>query len=182
MGRMWGRKDESVERQLREARPRASDEFVDEVTSRMQSAKPRRREWSRVSFAAALAVFMLGTFASFGGLGYASSGAVSSVKVVKRVVVPQKHQVVVTVRTNTSAADQYGRVKVYHKVKKVVKTVTTPKVVTKVVGVKSSIKPTTSNTTNTLPFTGFSLVGTVALGLALIGLGVFLRRRESGSS
>ena len=177
MGRMWKRKDESVERTLREARSHPSDEFVDAETSRVQAGMPRRREWSRVSFAAALAVFMLGTFASFGGLGYASSGAVGSVKIVRHVVVPQKHQIRVRVRTYSSASDQYGTVQT------VIKTVTKPTVRTKVIGVTATIKPAAATkAAGTLPFTGFSLVGTVVLGLALIGFGVFLRRREAGSS
>jgi hypothetical protein len=175
MGRMWGREEDPVERSLRAARPHASDELVGKLTERV-AGTPRRREWSRVSFAAALTVFMLGTFISFGGLGYASSGAVGSVKIVGHVVVPVKHQVKLRVRTYTSAADEYGSVKT------VVKTVTKPTVKTKVLGTRATIKPTTAKAGNTLPFTGFSLLGTVVLGLALVGLGVFLRRRESHSS
>jgi hypothetical protein len=175
MGKMWERGDKAVERTLREGRPRPTDEFVDAMTSRVQAGSPRRREWSRVSFAAALVVFMVGTFASFGGLGYAGSGAIGSAKVVKHVVVPVKHQIRVKVRTYSSASDQYG------KVKTVVKTVTKPVVEAKVVGSKPTIQPTTVKG-ETLPFTGFSLLGTVVLGLALVGLGVFLRRREAGDS
>src|SRR5690242_6648859 len=97
MGRILGRGDREVERTLREARPRANDEFVDAMTSRVEASAPRRREWSRVSFAAALVVFMVGSFASFGGLGYAGSGAIGSVDVVKHVVVHQKRQIRVKV-------------------------------------------------------------------------------------
>jgi hypothetical protein len=176
MGKFRGRGDKGVERTLRQARPRPSDEFVDSMTSKVQASSPRRREWSRVSFAAALVVFMVGTFASFGGLGYAGSGAIGSVDVVKRVVVPEKHLVRVKVRTYSSASDEYG------KVKTVIKTVTKPVVKAKIVGSKPTIKPTTAVKGATLPFTGFSLLGTVIAGLALVGLGLFLRRRESGSS
>lgn len=173
MGR-WQARDRSVERRLRDARPKASDGFVDGLASRVEASGPRQRAWSRAAFVSALVVFMVGTFASFGGLGYASSGVISSVKVVKQVVVPVKHQIRVRV-AYTSAADQYSHVKT------VVKTVTKPTVKAKVVGSKTTIKPSASVAGKTLPFTGFSLVGTVALGFLLIGLGVFLRRRERQS-
>ena len=175
MGRTWGGKKESVERTLRDARPQASDELVGRLADRVGSSGPRRREWSRVSFAAALTVFMFGTFVSFGGLGYASSGAVGSVKIVGHVIVPVKHTIKLRVRTYSSASDQYGTVKT------VVKTVTTPTVKTKVMGTRATIKPTKATAGNTLPFTGVSLFGTVVLGLALVGFGVLLRRREGHS-
>ncbi len=175
MGRMWGRDEDSVERSLRVARPQASEELVGKLAERVASDRPRRREWSRVSFAAALTVFMLGTFMSFGGLGYASSGAVGSVKIVGHVIVPVKHQVKLRIRTYSSASDQYGSVKT------VVRTVTKPTVKTKVLGTRATIKPTTAKAGNTLPFTGFSLLGTVVLGLGLVVFGVFLRRREGQS-
>jgi hypothetical protein len=34
--------------------------------------------------------------------------------------------------------------------------------------------------TNTLPFTGLSLIGAVALGAGLVGVGIVLRRRTAG--
>ena len=34
--------------------------------------------------------------------------------------------------------------------------------------------------TNTLPFTGLSLLGAVAVGAALVGVGIVLRRRTAG--
>ena len=118
---------------------------------------------------------MLGTFISFGGLGYAASGAVGSVKIVGHVIVPVKHQVKLRVRTYSSASDEYGTVKT------VVKTVVKPTVKTKVLGTRATIKPTKATAGKTLPFTGVSLLGTVVLGLGLVGFGVFLRRREDHS-
>jgi hypothetical protein len=176
MGRIWGGKKASVETTFRNARPQASDELVGRLAEHVGPSRPRRREWSRVSFAAALTVFMLGTFMSFGALGYASSGVVGSVTIVEHVIVPVKYQIKLRVRTYSSAADQYGTVKT------VTKTVTKPKVKTKVLGTRATLKPTkATKAKNTLPFTGFSLLGTVLLGLALVGLGIFLRRREARS-
>lgn len=117
---------------------------------------------------------MLGTFGSFGGLGYAASSAQGTVKVVKHIVVPVKVRRTAAVRT--SATDQYGNVTTV--VKSVTKTVVKPTVKTQVLAARAT-KPTTTPSSGTLPFTGFSLIGTLVFALALIALGVFLRRRES---
>ena len=63
----------------------------------------------------------------------------------------------------TSAGDQYG---------------------TKVVGVKVSAKPTgqAAATTESLPYTGLSLLGVVVVGGVLVVTGVALRRRERRKS
>ena len=127
-----------------------------------------------MAFASAVTVLMLGTFGSFGGLGYAASSAEGTVKVVKRVVVPVK--VKKTVEVKTSATDQYGNVT--KGVKAVTKTVITPTVKSKVVVVKTTT-PTTPQASDTLPFTGISLLGTVVVGFGLVVLGVMLRRREA---
>ena len=181
MGKMWKREADSVERELRDARPQPSDELVGRLATSVAGAGRRRREWSRVSFAGALTVFMLGTFISFGGLGYAASGVVSSVQIVQHVVVPVKHKIRTRVQIRSSASDEYGNVTTVVKTVVKTKTVTKPTVKTKVLGTTASIKPTTAKAGNTLPFTGFSLLGTVVIGLALVGFGVFLRRREEHS-
>jgi len=168
---MWKRRshprDAKLEAALRSRRAEAPADFVAALSRRVQarSAAPRRA-WSRVAFAAALSVFILGSFASFGGLSYAASGASHTYDAVKQVVVKQK----LTVKVHTSsAADQYPpappaphQVKGVHVQKKTPKPPAAPQVAP----------------ASTLPFTGFSLAGTLVLSLALIAGGILLRRRE----
>jgi hypothetical protein len=170
---MWKRrnvpKDTKLEAALRSRRAEAPSDLVARVSRRVQ-ARPAapRRAWSRAAFAAGLSVFILGSFASFGGLSYAASGATQTYDAVKQVVVKQK----ITVKVHTSsAADQYP---------------TTPSKPSGVAGVhvqkvKPKPKPPAAPQVapaSTLPFTGFSLAGTLVLSLILIGTGVMLRRRE----
>lgn len=173
MGRIFKRDGDSLERDLRESRPQPSDELVSRLEERVERSRPGRA-WSRVAFAGAVTVLMLGTFSSFGGLSYAGSSAQGTVKVVKHIVVPVKVRQTVSVKT--SATDQYGNVT--SSVTKVTKTVVKPTVKSKTVTVPTT-KPATVTQSETLPFTGFSLLGTLILSLALIALGIFLRRREA---
>ena len=168
---MWSRRNSpergaELEAALRRYRAEPSAEFVDDLSrSFVQEGLPSPRAWSRLVFAAAVSVFILGTFASFGGLSYAASGATSTYKAVEQVVV--KHKLTVSVKTS-SASDQYP------------KQVLTPPVVspTKKTSHKHHVAAVAPVQSNTLPFTGFSLLATFVLSLALIGAGVALRRRE----
>jgi len=119
---------------------------------------------SRVAFAAAITTFMLGTFASFGGLSYAASGASTAAQAVERVVVEQ----VPLVRENSAAADQYGPA------------VTPPaeEEAASVAGAEAASVAGAEAASGTLPFTGVSLAMTLLISLGLIGGGVMLRRRE----
>jgi hypothetical protein len=162
------RKGSELEGILRSRRVDARVDFVDELSSRLE-AEPdvRRRSWSRVVFAGAVSTFILGTFASFGGLGYAASGAGGTYQAVKQVAV--KHTLIVSVH-KSSASDQYAP-----KPKPKKKHIQAGGVAGKqtavggVAGVQSS---------GTLPFTGLSLLTTFVVSLALIGAGLALRRRE----
>ena len=172
MGRMWNRGGDEVERRLRAERSVPSDEFVEQVSGSVRRASTRQvRRYSRVAFASALTVMMLGTFASFGALSYAATGATGTVETVKRIVNGKAP----VARKATAASDQYA-----------------PKPIVAVV-VKKKAPPAPPATgvapantqvaaTGQLPFTGISLGATVALALGLIGLGVFLRRREGPDS
>ncbi len=120
--------------------------------------------WPRIAYASAVAVAVLGTFASFGGISYAASGSERAVHTVAKVATG-KHVVVAA----SSASSQYQHA------------VTKPQIQVKAV---HTTKPSTHvalgtpKTTGTLPFTGFSLLGTALLSLALIATGLIIRVRE----
>jgi hypothetical protein len=163
--KIWKGQQDPVDNALRSAAPRAADELVDELSGRVLASATRRSgRSSRTAFGAALTVFMLGTFASFGGIGYAATSAQSTVTAVKRVVIAEKKAKTVA---QTSAATQYGAQKV-----PTVKTPSEP--VVRVAGTSA----TQPQQTGTLPFTGYGLGATAALGAALLALGLVLRRRE----
>jgi hypothetical protein len=164
---MWSRRGDHrwLEGALRAQRAEAPDGLVEDISGKLSSAPlQRRRAWSRAAFASAVSVFVLGTFASFGGLGYASSGASDTYSAVKKVAVAHKLKVAVH---KTSAADQYHPT-------------TTPSAFTPPSsnGPSSGVAAAVTTQGNTLPFTGFSLLGTFLASLGLIGAGIFLRRRE----
>jgi hypothetical protein len=170
---MWSRRSGShrgseLEAALRELRSEAPPDLVDALARGVAARQARpSRSWSRLAFAAALSVFILGTFASFGGLSYAASGASGTYDVVKQVVV--KHKLKVTVPTSSAAAQYPAKPKPKAKPGPF-KPPKTPKV--KPVG---AVSPESSST---LPFTGFSLLATFVVSLTLIGAGLALRRRE----
>ena len=161
------RKGSELEGILRSHRADARDDFVDELSSRL-NAEPdvRRRSWSRVVFAGAVSTFILGTFASFGGLSYAASGAGGTYQAVKQVAV--KHTLIVSVH-KSSASDQYAPKPKKKKHNQAGGVAGKQTAVGGVAGVQSS---------GTLPFTGLSLLTTFVVSLALIGAGLALRRRE----
>jgi hypothetical protein len=172
---MWGRlnskRTSRLETALRAHRAEARADFVDDIGGRIAAPRPRAgRAWSRLAFASAVSVLILGTFASFGGLSYAASGAAGTYDAAKKVVVT--HKVVVKVHTS-SAAGQYpsGILKPPKTVVKNVKTV-------KTVHPHHAALPAQTVTAGTLPFTGVSLLATFVVSLGLIGAGLFLRRRE----
>lgn len=159
-----GRELETV---LREQRAEARDEFVDQLSERLEaSSRPAPRAWSRVALAGAVSTFILGTVASFGGLGYAASGAKGTYHAVKQVTV--QHTLFVSVH-KSSAADQYSP-KPKPKKPKAHK----PATATGVAGVQAAV----ARPSGTLPFTGISLATTLLVSLALIAAGLVLRRRE----
>lgn len=166
--RFWGRGDE-LEQLLRSGRPEARREFVASLSQRVNAPARQRRQLSRLAFAAALTTFMLGSLASFGAIGYASSATRGTVSVVKRIVV--KSGPAVTVRRNSAAAAQYNPPPPPPPPPAVANVVEQQNVV-------GAVKPAQASE---LPFTGLSLLATVVFSLALVALGVLLRRRERNS-
>jgi len=170
--RMWKRRNFNdvgeLEARLRGRRAEASDEFVDRLSRTVVTERRApQRAWSRLAFASAVAVFILGTFASFGGLSYAASGATGTYHAVKQVT---SGKLLVSIH-KSSAADEYGPTPKPHKKKQQVQT--------GVAGAQEQLGNVKS--AGTLPFTGLSLLATSLVALALIASGVALRRRERQS-
>jgi hypothetical protein len=149
-----------LERDLRAARPEPRADFLLALGKNLSSATPRRpRRASRVAFALALTTFMVGSFASFGGLSYAASGAATAAKAVKHVVAssgPRSLQ-------SSSAAAQYG---------------SPPAPNTSGAAGEAAGAGAAAGAQANLPFTGLSLLFTVVLGLSLLSAGIVLRWRE----
>jgi len=144
-----------LEGELRASAPRPDDEFVASLVTEI----PRqRRARSRSAFASAVTVMVLGSLASFGGIGYAAEGASKAAAAAEKTL------------GKTSASDQYST-------KPAVKPASPKSQSAGVAGVASASTPAPAR--STLPFTGLSLVGTVGLGLALLFVGFALRRREN---
>jgi hypothetical protein len=100
---------------------------------------------------------MLGTFASFGGIGYAASGASHAAQTLADLATAKK------VKVHSAAADQYGP---------------PPKAQPAATQAAQPAAAEAVAQARALPFTGLSLVGTALLGIALIAIGLALRRRE----
>jgi hypothetical protein len=160
-----------LEDQLRSIRAEPRDEFVTQLAETVESRPAPRRAWSRLAFAGAVTTFILGTFASFGGLGYAASGSAGAYHAAKQVTTGH---LFVTVH-KSSAADQYGPKPKPHKKPK-----THPSVVAGVAGQQAAVNKGVKSS-GTLPFTGLSLLATLLVSLALIASGIALRRGEAKS-
>jgi len=169
---MWKRRSgwQAFEAALRSLRAEAQPDLVQGITDRIQAQPTRvRRPWSRLAFAAAVSVFVLGSFASFGGLGYAAPGVGGTVAAVKQVVA--LHPLKVTVH-KSSAMSQYPPAPT--KPKNTFKPPAPPKPK----AAAATTPPTTAASGQTLPFTGISLLGTLVASLILVSVGLVLRRRE----
>ena len=147
---------------LRAHRSKPRDEFVRELSGRMEARRPT--PWSRLAFAGAASTFIVGMFAMVGGFAYVAAGAGATYSVAKQAVV--KHKLAVTVH-KSSASGEYPGTPSEPPANNVAGETTQH--ASAVAGVASA---------KTLPFTGISLPLTVAIGLALLALGLILRRRE----
>src|SRR5829696_7608303 len=171
---MWKRRKSfgvgsEVESALRSHRVEADQSFVEGLSDRVQAQRiDTRTARSRLAFAGAVSVFILGTFASFGGLSYAASGAAGTYHAVKQVAV--KHSLIVSVPKSSASAQYAPKPKPHKK---------TQPPAAKVAGTRTGVAGVAGvSSGGTLPFTGVSLLATFILSLGLIVLGVALRRRE----
>ena len=160
MTKFWefGGRKRGIERRLRAEAPVPPEELVARIAASLEPRTSRAgRVWSRAAFAGALTTFMLGTFASFGGLGYAAATAENAGHTVKQVVAKAP-----LVREISAAADEYGEDE------------------------EEEAAPTENGVASgeiggaagagTLPFTGISLLITVLISGALMASGFALRR------
>jgi hypothetical protein len=157
---MWGvgKRNGDLERRLRSSRPNARDEFVRALSRKV--APPRRTlAWSRLAFAAAFTTLLLGTFASLGGIGYTTAGASQAYQTVKKLTAAEKVSV-----ERSSAADQYGPPQ--------------EEPIDQGQAEAGEAAGQAIEESETLPFTGISLLSTALAGIALLILGLALRRRE----
>jgi hypothetical protein len=108
MSRFFKRGD-SLEGELRAARPRPSDELASRIEGRIRSERPTfaRRSSFRVAVPVALTAVMIGALAAVGGVSYAATSVESAVKAVSHVFVPSKAHQAVVVEGLTSGGDQY---------------------------------------------------------------------------
>jgi hypothetical protein len=188
--RHWLRREDRLARELRANRPEPSDEFVRVLAQRLDGGRKRLYAASRFSFAAALTVLVLGSLASFGGVGYAASGANQAFTAVKQIVKLSSPHVV----RKTAAQDQYEpkKVTICHKGHTIkISRSALPAHLRH--GDTIGPCPAGSGTLGAgtlasvgsgqnLPATGLSLGATALLSLALLLGGVALRRRAREDS
>lgn len=171
---MWrfkrSRRQFDAEEMLRSHRAEPQETFVKSLAQQIDAQPPARERtaWSRLAFAGATSTMIVGMFASFGGIGYAASGATSTYSAVKKVVV--QHRLSVDVH-ESSAADQYKP-----------KPKPPKQNVAGQAGESKGQALGAVKGANTLPFTGISLAVTALIGTLLLLTGVMLRRRERSES
>jgi hypothetical protein len=176
MKAFWNRSDgdSELEAALRRHRPEPRDQFARELVHRISGGTRvvRLFAFSRLSFAAAVTVLIFGSVGSFGGLGYAATGAEQAADAMKEVLVPKKQERVKVVKSS-AAQTQYPREAVLPQqetivVRKAIKALRRPPAPPNPLAAAPE--------RGELPFTGLALGGTIMLALVLMGLGAALRR------
>jgi hypothetical protein len=144
-----GYRGKQFDRELKANAPRAEEAFVQSLVREVDATRPSRGRSRRI-YAVAFTAVAVGALTSFAGVGLAATGSGKAVKS--------------GVTSETSAQGQYAN-----------------QAPVRPAGTQESEAATTKPATasSTLPFTGFSLIGTLALGGALLGVGLLLRRREN---
>ena len=190
-----------LEDELRRSRPKPGREFASSLIESLESQRRSARlaTFSRLSFVGAATVLILGLTSSFGALSYAASGISEAVKEAGHVVLAKK-KAEVPVVTQSAARTQYittspppsppPQTLTPPPTSPATPPLTSPPAAEDNSGgdfappeSQSEGQPTVSpGDTGELPFTGFDFIGTVIAGLALVGLGLILRRRAGSTA
>ena len=198
--RFWKRENRRLESELRGSRPTPSDEFVRSLARHVEARTRSRTLYrlSRISFAGAVTVLMLGTLASFGGLSYAASAPAKAVDAVSDAVTSDTRRMV----QGSSAQAQYApqKVTICHVLpngREITLSVAEAAVAAHLrhgdylgrcngtggvagAGGGGNLAGTGGGAqAGTLPVTGLSLAGTVLVSGLLMGIGFLLRRRAT---
>jgi hypothetical protein len=156
-----------LEKQLRAGRPQPRDEFAQALADEVASSRATTRSpLGRVGLALALTGLIVVALASFGGIGYASSSASHAVK-------KQSKQHVRVVKTSAAHA-QYAP---FTPPTKPAKPTTEPGGTTQTGGTAGTEAAAPKAKSAQLPFTGLALWVPLAIGLALVSIGLVLRTR-----
>jgi cobalamin biosynthesis Mg chelatase CobN len=163
MNTPFGNRHNRVDEKLRADAPQADEAFVRSLARELGPSQPAHRR-SRLAFVSAFTVIVIGAVASFGGVGYAANQAATAAKN--------------AVTHKTSAQGQYKAKKPVQPAP-VVKGAAVAQTASSTAATTPAASATASSSSDTLPVTGLSLIGTLALGGAMVGVGIALRRRES---
>lgn len=104
---MIGRRENSLQRELRGSRPRPSDALVSRIEGRLREAATPRRRSFRYAIPAALTAAIVGSLAAVGGVSYAASGVENAATAVAHVFVPAKQHAPIAVTGLNAGSDQY---------------------------------------------------------------------------
>jgi hypothetical protein len=107
LSKIWNRRSDDLETQLRAARQEPRAEFVSALTARVEETRPRRGAAFRLAFAGGLTVVMLVGVAAVGGASYAATAAADAARTIEKVFTPSSAGERVVVRGLSAGGDQY---------------------------------------------------------------------------
>jgi hypothetical protein len=161
-----------LEDELRALRSEPRAEFVTMLAQRVR--EDRRASFhflSRVSFAGAVTVFMLGTLAAFGGLGYAASTAGQTLQTAGNVASSDRQESLpLATGTSGQQSGHGGQVTPPQGERIAVETQRIERAAAAPVPLEQAQQR------EELPFTGLALGSVILFALGLVALGAWLRR------
>jgi hypothetical protein len=102
-----GRRENSLQRELRGSRPHPSDALVSRIEGRLREAATPRRRSFRYAVPAALTAAIVGSLAAVGGVSYAANSVAQAATAVAHVFVPAKQAAPIAVSGLNAGGDQY---------------------------------------------------------------------------